>query len=103
MSKNGEITGIFDFENAMKGDKLAEIAQSKYWFRFRLEEYANFKYFLRSYGLKPSKKEQKIIRGYCLLHTLAVTRTIWDKQPRLSWIIKKHKKIWDEFIADKTL
>lgn len=94
---NGKITGVFDFDNAMKGHNLSELGQTKYWLRFRNGDYDNFKYFLRGYRLKLNKERDKIIKGYFLLHLVAVTRSIWDRQPRLSWIINEHKKIIEEF------
>jgi hypothetical protein len=39
----------------------------------------------------------QLIKGYYLLHLLAVSRSIWFKKKRLSWIIDKHKVILDEF------
>jgi|TARA_B100002003_G_scaffold162947_1_gene151213 Ser/Thr protein kinase RdoA (MazF antagonist) len=96
-NSKGEIKGVFDFDNAMKGHNLADIGQTAYWIRFHTNDYKNFKYFLKGYKSKFSKKELKLIRGYFLLHILAVTRTIWHKQPRLTWIIKDHKKIIKEF------
>ena len=98
---SGKIKGVFDFDNAMKGHNLADIGQTAYWIRFHTKDYKNFKYFLKGYKSKFSKKELKIIRGYFLLHLLAVTRTIWYKQPRLTWIIKDHKKILSEFMEGK--
>jgi len=89
----GQITGIFDFDNAMKGHSLADIAQTNYWILFEFNDNKNFNYFLRGYKKEFTKDELKMIKGYLILHILAVSRTIWFRQKRLGWIIKKHKKI----------
>ena len=96
-NKNGEITGIFDFDNAMKGHNLADIGQTAYWTRFNLFDYGNFESFLKRYKNRFTEKEMKLIKGYFLLHLLAVSRSVWFKQKRLGWIIDEHKLIIDEF------
>ncbi|PIO07187.1 hypothetical protein COU59_03530 [Candidatus Pacearchaeota archaeon CG10_big_fil_rev_8_21_14_0_10_34_12] len=97
VNTKGEVTGIFDFDNAMKGHSLADLGQSAYWLRFEMNDYENFDSFLKGYKDKFTRKELKLIRGYYLLHLLAVTRSLWFKQKRLGWIIDKHKEILDEF------
>lgn len=97
VNNKGELTGVFDFDNAMKGHNLADIGQTAYWIKFHTKDYANFKYFLKGYKIKFSEKELILIRGYFLLHLLAVSRTIWFKKKRLGWIIKEHENILDEF------
>ncbi len=92
----GEITGIFDFDNAMKGHSLADLGQSAYWLRFEMNDYKNFNSFLKGYKNKFTTKELKLIRGYYLLHLLAVTRSLWFKQKKLGWIIDKHREILKE-------
>jgi len=97
VDSKGKITGIFDFDNAMKGHSLADLGQSAYWMRFEINDYENFNSLLKGYGNKFTKEELKLIRGYYLLHLLAVTRSIWFKQKSLGWIIDRHKEILDEF------
>jgi len=101
VSSKGKVTGIFDFDNAMKGHSLADLGQSAYWLRFEMNDYKNFNSFLKGYKNKFTKKELKLIRGYYLLHLLAVTRSLWFKQKRLGWIIDRHKEILDEFIKQE--
>jgi aminoglycoside phosphotransferase (APT) family kinase protein len=96
VNTKGEVTGIFDFDNAMKGHSLADLGQSAYWLRFEMNDYENFDSFLKGYKNKFTRKELKLIRGYYLLHLLAVTRSLWFKQKRLGWIIDKHKEILEE-------
>lgn len=93
----GEVTGIFDFDNAMKGHSLGDLGQSAYWLRFEMDDYGSFENLLKGYKRKFTKNELKLIRGYYLLHLLAVSRSIWFKRRRLGWIIEKHKEILDEF------
>jgi len=101
VNNKGKIIGVFDFENAMKGHNLADIGQTAYWIKFYTKDYKNFEYFLRGYKKNFSKKELDIIKGYFLLHLLAVSRTIWRRQPRLNWIIREHKKILDEIESSR--
>lgn len=96
VNKKGDITGVFDFDNAMKGHSLGDIGQTAYWIRFKVKDIGNFESFLKGYKRQFTKKEMKLIKGYFLLHLLAVSRTIWFKQKRLGWIIDEHKLILDE-------
>ena len=101
VNSKGEITGIFDFDNAMKGHSLGDMGQTAYWITFEMDDYKNFKNFLKGYGSDFTEKELKLIKGYFLLHLLAVSRTIWFRKKRLSWIIEKHKKILGDFKKGK--
>jgi hypothetical protein len=67
------------------------------WERWSTNDYKNIGSFLNGYKKHFTKNEIELIRGYFLLHLLAVTRSIWFKQKRLGWIIKKHKLIIDDF------
>ncbi|MDD3263791.1 MAG: aminoglycoside phosphotransferase family protein [Candidatus Nanoarchaeia archaeon] len=89
VNEKGKITGIFDFDNSMKGHNLADIGQTLYWINFHFDEKERFFYFLNGYKKKFNNKELELIKGYYLLHILAVTRSIWFKK-RLRWIIDKH-------------
>lgn len=97
VSSEGNILGLFDFDNAMKGHNLADIGQAKYWLQFRSNDCENFKYFLKGYGLKNNNETDVIINGYFILHIIAVSRSIWKKR-RLNWIIKEHCKILDSLM-----
>lgn len=89
----GKITGTFDFDNAMKGHSLADIGQTAYWIRFELNETKNFKYFLKGYKRHFTKKELKLVKGYFILHILAVSRSLWFKKKRLGWILDRHTEM----------
>ena len=101
VDSQGNISGLFDFDNAMKGHSLADLGQAKYWVRFTLKDFQAFEYFLKGYGKSVGDKERVLIRGYFLLHIIAVTRSIWLKKKKLKWIIKEHKKILDELMEMK--
>lgn len=96
VDKNGKVTGIFDFDNAMKGHSLGDIGQSLYWIKFETDDKKASKYFLDGYK-NFDEDEIKIINGYLLLHMLATTRSIWKKK-RLNWIIQKHMKMINEML-----
>jgi Ser/Thr protein kinase RdoA (MazF antagonist) len=98
-TKKGEVVGLLDFDNAMKGHSFADIGQSKYFIRFWSKDYENFDYFLKGYGVK-NKEQEKLIHGYFLLHLVAVTRNIWGKK-KYNWIFKKHHKMLDEVMKLK--
>ncbi len=96
----GHVTGIFDFDNAMKGHSLADLGQTRYWLWFELDEKENFKYLLKGYKKNFTNNELKLIRGYFILHLLAVSRSIWFKKS-LRWIIDKHIKIIENLKNEK--
>ena len=98
VNDNQDIIGIFDFDNALRGDALAEIAQFEYWLRLKSKSLNNIGYFLKGYGLKLNRDKQEIIKEYFLLHLIAVNRSIWKFNKRLSWLIKEHKIILDEVL-----
>ncbi|HLC78473.1 MAG TPA: aminoglycoside phosphotransferase family protein [Candidatus Nanoarchaeia archaeon] len=93
-----KIIGVFDFDNSLKGHNLADIGQTMYWLRFQVNDYRNFIYFLKGYHKKTTEKDRILIRGYFLLHLIAVTRSIWSRKRKFGWIISKHKKILDEIM-----
>ena len=98
VNSEGKVTGIFDFDNAMKGHSLGDLGQAFYWLIFEMNDTENFENFLKGYKSKFTKNELKLIRGYFILHLLAVSRTIWFKKKRLGWIIDRHKEILDGLI-----
>lgn len=103
VNKKGDIKGIIDFDNILKGDSLAELGQIHHSLRFSTNNYTYFKYFLQGYKKKLSEKEERIIRGYSLLHNVAIIRSIWKKKKRLGWIIKKNLKIMREMMKRQGL
>jgi len=96
IDSKGRVVGVFDFDNAMKGHNLGDLGQTAYWIRLKEKKEENFKYFLKGYKNQFSKRELKMIKGYFLLHILAVSRSIWFKQKRLGWLIEEHKKMIKE-------
>lgn len=100
VDREGKVTGIFDFDNCMKGHNLADLGQTKYWFLFIIKNIQGFDNLLAGYKRSWTQTEKKIIHGYFLLHLMAVTRSIWSKQPRLSWIVEEHKKILNEYLKN---
>ena len=103
VNKKGDIIGIVDFDNVLKGDALAELGQTHHSLRFSTKNYKYFQYFLFGYNKKLNKKEEKLIRLYSLLHNIAVTRSIWKKKRRLLWVIKENLKIIKEIMKQSKL
>ena len=101
VDSQGNISGLLDFDNAMKGHDLAELGQTKYWLRFRLKDYQSFEYFFKGYGGEATERVKILINGYCLLHLVAVTRSIWPKRRKYNWIVKEHEKMLDEMMEMK--
>jgi len=95
---SGDITGIFDFDNAMKGHNLADIGQTCYWIRYHCGDRRYVEYFLKGYKKKFTSKELILIKGYEILHILAVSRSVWYKQKRLGWLMDLHKEMLDELL-----
>jgi Ser/Thr protein kinase RdoA (MazF antagonist) len=102
VNTKGEVVGNFDFDNAMKGHSLADLGLTLYWIWFEMDDNKNFESFLKGYKSYFSNNELRIIRGYFILHLLAVTRSIWFKK-RLRWIIDKHMNILEEMIKNTDL
>lgn len=94
----GEITGVFDFDNAMKGHHLADLGQFKYWLRQR-QKIMDFSDVATAYG-DLSQDDIKIIDYYYLLHILAVSRTIWLRK-RLRWLRDEHELMLNEYFFPK--
>jgi Ser/Thr protein kinase RdoA (MazF antagonist) len=99
-TKNGKITAIFDFDNAMKGHKLADIGQVFYWYLFDYKTNKIFEYFLKGYGQNFTDDDKKFIYLYFLLFLVAVMRTNWHKE-KLKWLIEEHVKILNVSIGNK--
>lgn len=99
-NRKGEVTGVFDFDNAMRGHSLADLGQVLYWLRFRFGDRGTFEHVLKGYKGAFTRKQTRMVRAYCLLHLLAVSRTIWNKR-RLRWIIEEHERMREEFVNSK--
>ena len=73
VDSNSQITGIFDFDNCMKGHNLSDIGQTKYWIWSRMKSIEKFDFFLKGYSNKFSKQDLKIIHGkLCRLNLMNV-------------------------------
>ena len=98
--KNGKITAVFDFDNAMKGHNLADIGQAYYWYLFDYKTNKNFDFFLKGYGQKFTIDDKELIYLYFLLFLVTVMRNNWHKE-RLKWLIEEHITILNESIGNK--
>ncbi|MDO8508700.1 MAG: aminoglycoside phosphotransferase family protein [Nanoarchaeota archaeon] len=103
VNKKGDLVGIVDFDNTLRGDALAELGQIHHSLRFSTKNYKFLKYFLLGYNKKLSKKDENFIKWYSLMHNVAVTRSVWKKKKRLGWLIKENLKIIKEMMYNKKL
>lgn len=103
VNREGDIVGVVDFDNTLKGDALAELGQVHHSIRFSTKNYKDFEYFLLGYNKNLTEKEKNFIRWYSLIHNIAVTRSIWKKKRRLLWIIKENLKIIKEMMKQSKL
>jgi Ser/Thr protein kinase RdoA (MazF antagonist) len=99
-TKEGTITGIYDFDSAMKGHNLGDIGQAWYWILLKTKQIPEFSSFLQGYSKKFSSEDKEIIRLYTILHAAAVMRTNWDKK-RLRWLMIEHEQMLDRFMNGK--
>lgn len=99
VDKEMNVSGLFDFDNAIKGHSLYDLGIFLYFLRFSIKDYKNKDSFLHGYDENLTETDLKLTRGYFLLHLLAITRTLWEKDD-LAWIIEEHKNILGEFKND---
>lgn len=98
VDKNAKLLSTLDFENAMPGDRLADLGQAVYWQIFKFgNDTELIDSMLNGYFENYDYKTKQVIFTYALLHLLAVTRTNWNNQ-ELDWLKKKHFEMLDIFI-----
>jgi len=87
-----DVTGVFDFDNAMKGHNVADLGQTMYWLVVRTPnlDTSMFENFLEGYG-DLGNVEREFVYLHFLLFLSATTRTVWPKE-HLRWLSEIHLK-----------
>lgn len=88
-----DVSGVFDFDNAMKGHDMADIGQAVYWLMVnqKVSKKELFESFFSGYGtLSPMDRE--FIYLHSILFLMAVVRSTWHKT-HLTWLNEIHLEV----------
>lgn len=86
---DGKVTGIFDFDCAMKGHALSDVGQFYSTLILKTRDPSRICALLKAYNPRLTKNDEILIQGYALLHDLAVLRSNFHKE-RLKWLMDKY-------------
>jgi len=103
VDENFNISGLFDFDNAMKGHDMADLGQTVYWLiiQQKLLRKELFKSFFTGYGTL-SALDREFIYLHFLLFLGGVMRSICPKD-NLRWLNKIHIEVLKECIQGEYL
>ncbi len=88
----GEITGVFDFDNAMKGHDMADIGQTVYWLALeKISETKTYENLFIGYG-ELSQIDREFVYLHFLLFLAGVMRSTWPKDD-LKWLNEQHVEV----------
>lgn len=94
------VTGVFDFDNTMKGHAVADIGQFMYWIiRMQKADISLLEKFFIGYG-GLSEIDREFVQLHFLLFLSATTRSVWPKDD-LRWLSKLHVELLDECVRGK--
>jgi aminoglycoside phosphotransferase (APT) family kinase protein len=83
------VTGVFDFDNTMKGHNMADIGQSMYWLvRMPKFDRTLLGHFFAGYG-GLNDIDREFIYLHFILFLSATTRSVWPKE-NLKWLTDYH-------------
>lgn len=90
---NGEISGVFDFDNAMKGHDIADLGQTVYWLvmQQKISDTGTFEKLFTGYG-KLLQVDREFIYLHFLLFLAGVMRSTWPKKD-LKWLNDSHVEV----------
>ena len=92
VDEKGEITGVFDFDNAMKGHDMADIGQTVYWIALQnISDTETFEKLFMGYG-GLSQVDREFIYLHFLLFLAGVMRSTWPKDD-LKWLNEQHVRV----------
>jgi Ser/Thr protein kinase RdoA (MazF antagonist) len=93
VNEKGEITGVFDFDNAMKGHDMADIGQTVYWLIMQqnISNTETFEHLFMGYG-NLSKVDREFIYLHFFLFLAGVMRSTWPKDD-LRWLNDRHVEV----------
>ena len=90
---NFNISGLFDFDNAMKGHDMADLGQTVYWLilQQKVSEKETFGNLFVGYG-DLSLIDREFVQLHFLLFLAGVMRSTWSKE-KLKWLKNSHIEI----------
>lgn len=92
VNEKGEVVGVFNFDNAMKGHDMADIGQTVYWLALqKVSKAEEFENLFMGYG-KLSQVDREFVYLYFLLFLAGVMRSTWPKDD-LKWLNNSHVDI----------
>ncbi len=91
-----EISGVFDFDNAMKGHDMADLGQTFYWLvtQQKISKVEMSEKFFTGYG-ELSSLDREFVYLHFLLFLAGVTRSTWPKE-NLKWLNELHVGVLKE-------
>lgn len=105
VDENFEISGIFDFDNSMKGHDMADIGQTVYWLMIDQKVKASnmeiFEKFFIGYG-KLSQIDREFVQLHSLLFLAGVMRSTWQKE-NLRWLNDLHVEVLNRWVKGEYL
>ncbi len=103
VDENMEISGVFDFDNAMKGHDMADIGQTVYWLMIqqKILDIKKFEHFFTGYG-KLSQSDREFIYLHSQLFLAGVMRSTWQKSD-LKWLNDLHVEVLKKCVKGEYL
>jgi len=100
---SGEVSGVFDFDNAMKGHDMADLGQAMYWLIMKqnISDREVFEHLLRGYG-EVSQTDREFIYLHSLLFLTAVLRSTWARDD-LRWLSEQHLGVLEGYVKGEYL
>jgi aminoglycoside phosphotransferase (APT) family kinase protein len=88
-----DISGVFDFDNAMKGHDMADLGQTMYWLvtQQKISKIEVFEKFFTGYG-ELSSLDREFVYLHFLFFLAGVTRSTWSKED-LKWLNELHVEV----------
>ncbi len=101
IDENMEISGIFDFDNAMKGHDMADLGQTVYWLiiQQKISEREMFEKLFTGYG-KLTLPDREFVYLHFLLFLVGVMRSTWMKDD-LKWLNEIHVEVLKNCVLGK--
>ncbi|MCF7864953.1 MAG: aminoglycoside phosphotransferase family protein [Candidatus Pacebacteria bacterium] len=93
VDEQGEVVGVFDFDNAMKGHDMADIGQTVYWIINQQKTFDAeiLKSLFKGYG-NLTLVDLEFIELHFLLFLVGVMRSTWSKLD-LKWLNELHVEV----------
>jgi Ser/Thr protein kinase RdoA (MazF antagonist) len=103
VDENGEMSGVFDFDNAMKGHDMADLGQTVYWLIMeqKISDLKMFENLFNGYG-NLSEIDKEFVYLHFLLFLAGVMRSTWPKD-NLKWLNEIHLEMLENCVKGEYL